>query len=223
MTDELGHLNDERKVAPDAGRGECLRRSGVDDAMQIDSVGHHDDARAFDATGREHVADRVRYRDDGRGPSVFPSSPGVRAQRKINPPRRDERHPCAERGHRRGRHRVRGVRMHDVYVTSHDGTAEAPRRPRIQLAGRPTIDDAQAGIGGADGHRLATPRGNDRDVAAIRHLDGEPQRLPLASTPAALRVQVQHTHRHGAQLPTVAQRPQARSRLLVTLFAAPIA
>jgi hypothetical protein len=49
-------------------------------------------------------------------------------------------------------------------------------------------------------------------MAASRKLQRQPERLALAAAPTTLRIDVQHSKGHGAQLPLSRRAPQVSSR-----------
>jgi hypothetical protein len=106
------------------------------------------------------------------------------------------------------------MRVHDVDAVVVNRPPQVPGSARVDLAEWTAIDHAQSSLDRARAQRLATPRGDDRPVSAAIQLAGEPERLALAAAPAALRVDVQHSQSHGAQLPRFDQRPQGRPRAM---------
>jgi len=105
------------------------------------------------------------------------------------------------------------MRVDDVDAAREDLSPQSPRSSRIQLGGGTAVDRGQR-----DGSRtlrqgLARASGNDRPVPAPGQLAREPQRLTLAATPAFFRVDVQHSERHGAQLPFSVAPTQAAAEI----------
>jgi hypothetical protein len=105
---------------------------------------------------------------------------------------------------------MRRVRVHDIDAVLANHASKVPRGTRIDLAEGTAVDHGQPGRGGAHAQWLAVTRGDDRQVSTPIQLAGKPKRLTFTAAPAALRVDVQHSQTHGAQLPLFDQRTQGQ-------------
>jgi hypothetical protein len=93
------------------------------------------------------------------------------------------------------------MRMYNVDCAFSDHVSKAPRSGEIDLGTRGAVHDLEGHFGRTLSQRFARPRGDGRDISALRQLAREPQRLSLAAAPTTFRIDVQHTKSHGAQHP----------------------
>ena len=105
---------------------------------------------------------------------------------------------------------MRGMRVDDIHMMVSNRAAKPPCRERIDLAHWIAVDDTQSDLDGPRSQRLPAPRSDNRHMSAARKRTGEPKRLTFAAAPAALRINVQHSQSHGAQLPSLDDWPQAQ-------------
>jgi hypothetical protein len=168
--------------------------------VDVDAIRHDVNPLRLDSGTLENGRNGAGDRDDRVGASVLPSRAEVVAQWKVHAPRDNQRNVSAE-----GRERGHGNRMRRVSVDQRDSML-ANRSPKpewrddIELGSRTAVDDLQSRRARALVERFIAACRDDRPVAAVRKLPREPQRLPLAAAPAALRIDVQHSNVHGAQL-----------------------
>jgi hypothetical protein len=209
MTDKLRHLHDERSTSGHAERRERLARCRRHHTMHVDSVRHDTNARWVNPALLEDRGNRARNGNDHRGASVLESRADVVAQPKIHAPRNDQRNLRPNRRERRDGNGVRRVRMNDVDAMLANRSAQPPRGHWIELVRGRAFNNRQARFPSTHGERLLAPRGNDRVMSATLELAREPQRLAFAAAPTTLRIDVQHSNAHGAQLPLPSRATQA--------------
>jgi hypothetical protein len=85
---------------------------------------------------------------------------------------------------------MRGVGVHDVDRAPVHDAADLQDGARVSLERRRTGYELEVGIGGALREWLVRSRGDEHRVTPMCQLDGEPEDLSLASTPATFGIDV---------------------------------
>ena len=212
VPNELRDLNDDRRVGGNAERRQLVSRCWNYNALRVDAVRHDVNAVRVHSARLENARDGVRHRDDRRRATVLPPRSRVVPQRKVHAPRYDQRHRRPERRQRADRDGVGRVRVNDVDFVFANSPPKPNRRGWVDLRPRAAVDDLESVLDRSSRKWLSETRSNGRPMSSARELTRKPQRLSLAAPPSALRVDVQHSVVHGAQLPA---RPSATQALIV--------